>query len=166
MPKAPPTFDACTIAGLQFTPVSPTLTRARLTIGAACLTPLLIASVLLALWQHRAFWLLTAALVAMVVWLGWLIPRQVKALGYAETAEELAISRGIMWRSLTVVPYGRMQYVDVAQGPIARWCNIATVQLHTASAETDAELPGLPPKEAARLRDRLTARGEARRAGL
>lgn len=158
--------DACTIAGLQFNPVAPSLTRARYTVVAASLAPLLIISAVLALWQHPAYWILTAVIVAVAIWLGWLIPRQVKALGYAETDDELAISRGIMWRSLTVVPYGRMQYVDVAQGPIARWCNIATVQLHTASAETDAELPGLPPKEAARLRDRLTARGEAQRAGI
>lgn len=166
MPKASPPVDVCTIPGLEFAPVSRTLIRARLAIVALSLAPLLIASVMLAFWQHRAFWIPAAVLVAIAIWLGWLIPRQVKALGYAETDEELAISRGIMWRSLTVVPYGRMQYVDVAQGPIARWCSIATVQLHTASADTDAELPGLPPDEAARLRDRLTARGEAQRAGL
>lgn len=166
MSKAPPTVDACTVPGLQFTPVSPTLIRARITLAALFLLPLLIASVVLAFWQHPAFWIFSAVLLAFAIWLGWLIPSQVKALGYAETDEELLISRGIMWRSLTVVPYGRMQYVDVAQGPIARWCKIATVELHTASADTDAQLPGLPPDEAARLRDRLTARGEAQRAGI
>jgi membrane protein YdbS with pleckstrin-like domain len=31
---------------------------------------------------------------------------------------------------------------------------------------TDAQIPGLPPDEAARLRDRLASRGEARLAGL
>ena len=43
---------------------------------------------------------------------------------------------------------------------------IAKVQLHTASANTDANIPGLAPDEAERLRDRLSARGEARLAGL
>jgi membrane protein YdbS with pleckstrin-like domain len=76
------------------------------------------------------------------------------------------IKRGVLFRALTVVPYGRMQYVDVNAGPLDRLFRVATVQLHTASAATDATIPGLVPAEAARLRDRLTARGRARLAGL
>ena len=59
-----------------------------------------------------------------------------------------------------------MQFVDVKAGPLDRWCGVAEVQLHTASAQSDAKIEGLPPAEAARLRDRLTTRGEARLAGL
>ena len=64
------------------------------------------------------------------------------------------------------MPYGRMQYVEVAAGPVARAFGLARVQLHTASPGTDSHLAGVPAVEAARLRDRLTARGEARLAGL
>ena len=59
-----------------------------------------------------------------------------------------------------------MQYVDVQAGPVDRRFGIAKVQLHTASPGTDAQIPGLSPEEAARLRDRLARRGEARLAGL
>jgi membrane protein YdbS with pleckstrin-like domain len=59
-----------------------------------------------------------------------------------------------------------MQYVDVKAGPLERALGIATVQLHTAAAASDAAIPGLPTEEAARLRDRLAALGEARAAGL
>ena len=71
-----------------------------------------------------------------------------------------------MFRSMVVVPYGRMQYVDVKAGPLARAFGVASVQLHTASIGTDAAIDGLPPVEATRLRDQLAARGEARLAGL
>src|SRR5699024_4756993 len=84
---------------------------------------------------------------------------------YVEQEEDLAIRKGVMFKSLTLVPYGRMQYVDVSAGPIARRMKIAQVQLHTASAATDASIPGLPQEEAARLRDQLSARGEAKLAG-
>jgi membrane protein YdbS with pleckstrin-like domain len=67
---------------------------------------------------------------------------------------------------LVVVPYGRMQIVDLTSGPLDRWLGIATVQLHTAAATTDAAIPGLPPEQAAALRDRLAARGEERSAGM
>ena len=103
---------------------------------------------------------------ALVVWALILIPRQVHAVGYAERDDDLLIRRGVMFRALVVVPYGRMQFVDVQAGPLDRWAGVAKVQLHTASAASDAAIPGLPPTEAARLRDRLAARGEARLAGL
>jgi hypothetical protein len=40
------------------------------------------------------------------------------------------------------------------------------VQLVTASAATDAVIPGLLPDEAGRLRDRLSQLGEAQASGL
>ncbi len=94
------------------------------------------------------------------------IDRNYRSWGYTERAADLLVTRGVLFRRLVVVPYGRMQLVDVAAGPIERKFGIATVRLHTASAGTDARIRGLPPDEAARLRDRLAALGEARSAGL
>jgi membrane protein YdbS with pleckstrin-like domain len=89
-----------------------------------------------------------------------------RAWAYAERDEDLIVSRGVMFRRLSVVPYGRMQFVDVTAGPVERAFRLATVKLHTASAASDARIPGLERDEAARLRDRLAALGEAKAAGL
>lgn len=108
------------------------------------------------------------AVVALVL-LGWgwvVIGRTVRSWGYAERADDLLVTKGVLRRRLVVVPYGRMQFVDVTAGPLDRRFGLATVQLHTAAPATDASIPGLPPSEAARLRDRLAARGEATAAGL
>lgn len=112
-----------------------------------------------------------AALAAAVgllaaVWAWWLIGRQVAVVGYAERGDDLLVTRGIMFRELVVVPFGRMQLVDVRAGPLDRRFGIARLQLHTAAATTDASVPGLPTAEAQRLRDHLAALGEARSAGL
>ncbi|MFI1168407.1 PH domain-containing protein [Streptomyces sp. NPDC020801] len=110
-----------------------------------------------------AFALLPLALMA---W-GWvLLGRNWRSWRYAERADDLLISRGVLWHEETVVPYGRMQLVEVTSGPVERHFGLATVQLHTAAAATDATIPGLRPAEAERLRDRLTELGEARSAGL
>ncbi|MFJ3962568.1 PH domain-containing protein [Streptomyces sp. NPDC090036] len=107
-----------------------------------------------------AFWLLVLA------W-GWvLLGRNWRSWRYAERADDLLISRGVLWREETVVPYGRMQLVEVTSGPLERRFGLASVQLHTAAAASDAKIPGLVPAEAERLRDRLAALGEARSAGL
>ena len=91
--------------------------------------------------------------------------RQVAAWGYAERGSDFLVRRGVLVRRLSVVPYGRMQFVDVTAGPLDRRLGIATVYLHTAAAASDARIPGLPTDEAHRLRDRLAALGEARAAG-
>ncbi|MEU9731288.1 PH domain-containing protein [Streptomyces sp. NPDC048002] len=98
---------------------------------------------------------------------GWvMLERNWRSWRYAERADDLLISRGVLWREETVVPYGRMQLVEVTSGPVERHFGLASVQLHTAAAASDATIPGLDPAEAERLRDRLTALGEARSAGL
>jgi uncharacterized protein len=85
---------------------------------------------------------------------------------YTEREEDLVVGRGVMFNRMSVVPYGRMQFIDVTSGPIERIFGLATVKLHTAAAATDARIPGLDQQEAARLRDRLAALGEAKAAGL
>ncbi|MGW7824244.1 PH domain-containing protein [Streptomyces puniciscabiei] len=104
--------------------------------------------------------------VAGAAWCWLLVGRNWRSWRYAERADDLLISRGVLWREETVVPYGRMQLVEVTSGPLERRFGLATVQLHTAAAATDATIPGLDPAEAERLRDRLTELGEARSAGL
>ncbi|MGW4499431.1 PH domain-containing protein [Micromonospora sp. NPDC004336] len=94
------------------------------------------------------------------------IVRAVRAWGYAEREDDLLVRHGLLVRRLSIVPYSRMQFVDVSAGPLERAFNLATVQLHTAAAASDARVPGLRPAEASRLRDRLTALGEDRAEGL
>jgi membrane protein YdbS with pleckstrin-like domain len=109
-----------------------------------------------------------AVVVVLVCWAGvhLSIGRNYASWGYAERAEDLLVTRGVLFRRLVVVPYGRMQLVDVTAGPLERRFGIATVHLHTAAAGTDAKIRGLTATEAGRLRDRLSSLGEARSAGL
>ncbi len=95
-----------------------------------------------------------------------LIGRNWASWGYVEREDDLYITHGVLFKTLVAVPYGRMQLVEVASGPLERAFGLATVTLKTASAETNASIPGLTPDEAARLRDRLTELGESRASGL
>lgn len=148
--------------------VSPRLAAVRRTALLGFWVPVLAAAVTAA-WLGPGRGAAVALLVAGVLGLAWgwvVIGRTVRSWGYAERAEDLLVTRGILRRQLVVVPYGRMQFVDVSAGPLERRFGLANVQLHTAAAATDAGIPGLVPAEAARLRDRLAARGEASAAGL
>lgn len=152
---------------VSWAPVSPRLSSARLAVTAISVGPPAVAGAVAAILSGITWlWVIPAVFLLSGLWAAWLIPRQVRAVGYAERADDLLIRRGILFRSMVVVPYGRMQYVDVQAGPLARAFGIASVQLHTASPSSDAAIDGLTPAEATRLRDKLASRGEARLAGL
>jgi membrane protein YdbS with pleckstrin-like domain len=95
-----------------------------------------------------------------------LLRRRVRSWAFCERADDLLVRRGLMVQRLSLVPYGRMQFVDVSSGPLERSIGLATLRLHTAAAASDARIPGLPRAEAERLRDQLGSLGEAQAAGL
>jgi membrane protein YdbS with pleckstrin-like domain len=152
--------------GLRWQPVSQSLVTTRtIVLLASALLPLL-AALVLAVFVTGWLWVAVAVVVVGVAWVAWVIRRQVPAITWAEAPEELVIRKGRLFRSLVSVPYGRLQFVDVQSGPLARRFDMATVELHTASPQTGGSIPGLPTAEAEALRERLALRGESQRAGL
>ena len=161
--------------GITWQRVSPKYITVRLVQWAvANLAAVLILSLPLILvlsgwWAWLPLWLaitVPAVTLVLAVWRLALIPRQVRAIGYAERDDDLLVRGGIFFQRTLAVPYGRMQYVDIAVGPVERGLGLCTLKLHTAAPGTNALIPGLPAAEGARLREQLAARGEARLAGL
>lgn len=148
--------------------LSPKLIAARRLILLLCAAVVFVVAIGVALTpspKWLAVVIAVAALTILVVGWPW-VGRRVRSWGYAERDDDLVVGSGIWFRRLVVVPYGRLQFVDVKAGPIDRAFGLTSVQLHTASASSDAAIPGLAPQTAAELRDRLAAKGEQRSAGL
>jgi hypothetical protein len=142
--------------------------RARLLLLLVIAVPVGVLLVVLAVLGGGAAQAVAAAMVLVVATssIGAALHQRYRSWRYAERDEDLLIQRGLMLRKMSVVPYGRMQFIDMTAGPVERIFRLATVQLHTAAAATDARVPGLDRPEAERLRDRLAALGESRAAGL
>ena len=142
------------------------LTLRRLEVAIATLVLVVAAVVIVAL--GAVVWGLAVLAAALV--LGVVVERSLKrrfsSWGYLERADDLLVRRGVLVSRLSVVPYGRMQFVDVTAGPLERSFGLATVRLHTAAAASDARIPGLERAEAARVRDQLAELGESHLAGL
>lgn len=78
------------------------------------------------------------------------------ARGYQISRDRLRVVRGILWRSDTIVPFGRIQHIDVDQGPVERALDIATLTLHTAgSHNASVSLPGLGHSLAVQMREEI-----------
>ncbi len=85
--------------------------------------------------------------------------RRYRSWGYAEGEDELQIRRGSIVRVRTIVPFGRVQHIDVAQGPVQRPFGLATLVLHTAGTHgASVQLPGLAQGDAEAMRDRIRAK--------
>lgn len=92
------------------------------------------------------------ALLAIV----WLPIRRYRAWGYREGDDELHIRSGLWTRVRTAVPFGRVQHIDISQGPIERAYGLATLILNTAGTRgSSVPLPGLLQAEAERMRDQI-----------
>ncbi len=82
--------------------------------------------------------------------------RRFYARGYAMSTDRLRVVRGLLFRHDTVVPFGRVQHIDVNQGPIDRFFGIATLTLHTAgSHNASVNLPGLGEQLARDMREEI-----------
>ncbi len=120
-----------------------------------------------------------ALLVAKSGWLGPLVPpaaiggaalllaawaflmpiRRYRSWGYKMEEDELHIQHGLWTRVRTIVPFGRVQHIDLAQGPVERQFGVATLILHTAGTRnSEVVLPGLEPAEAGRIRDLIRSK--------
>ncbi len=152
--------------GLPWRRVSPALATVRRLVAVVLLGALVLLTTALALFVSPWIWIVAGAVVLVLAWVWWLVGRQVSAFTYAELPEELVIRRGRIFRSLVSIPYGRLQYADMGSGPLSRHFGLASVTVHTASPGGGESVHGLPLAEAEGLRDRLTALGEAQRAGL
>jgi membrane protein YdbS with pleckstrin-like domain len=149
-----------------WTGVSPLLARMRRALVIALVVPVGGVTVGLASASRLAGLIAGMAGGLVLVWAWFAVGRNFRSWGYLERADDLMVTHGAMFKKLTVVPYGRMQLVDVKAGPIERAFGLVRVKLHTAAATTDAQVCGLEPADAGKLRDRLTALGEAHAAGL
>ena len=117
-------------------------------IGAAVVADLVIDELPNILW-------IPATLVA-ILQAGVLPFRRYRARGYHLGAETLRTVQGVWNHWDITVPFGRVQHIDVHQGPLERANGIATLVLHTAGTEASSvSLEGLSHEDAIAMRDTI-----------
>lgn len=121
----------------------------------------------------KTTWLpaLTGAIAAvLVVWGIWwmaLLPRRTRALGYSLRPNHLMARQGLLFRHVTSIPYGRIQYVDVDSGPLERAHHLVRLTIRTAGVTASkVTLYGIPAERGQQLRELLIRRADERMAAL
>jgi hypothetical protein len=99
----------------------------------------------------------------LLIPIAWLVlvapPRRYRAWGYQMDEDELHVRRGVLTQVHTLVPLGRVQHIDIAQGPLERACGVCRLIVHTAGTlHSQVVLPGLSRSTAEAMRDSIRAR--------
>jgi hypothetical protein len=144
-------------------PVEPAYVHVLRISWAMFLVPLTIGAVVLdtqVLMAETAFggWLTAFAGTLLLMSVFVTAPRQYARMGYALGSDYLRVVRGFLFHTDTVVPFVRVQHIDVGQGPVERLFALATVQVHTAGTHNSVvTLPGLKRADAEAMRETIRA---------
>lgn len=93
--------------------------------------------------------LLAIAATAAMIWPGISVQRQ----GYVVRDKDILFRKGVIWQSVTAIPFNRIQHVETSSTPIDRKLDIATLQLFTAGGSGgDLKIGGLGTDVAEKLR--------------
>jgi uncharacterized protein len=94
----------------------------------------------------------TLALLSIIV----TAPRQHARMAYALGGDYLRVVRGFLFYTDTVVPFVRVQHIDVGQGPVERIYGLARVEVHTAGTHNSVvTLAGLTRADAEAMRETI-----------
>ena len=75
-------------------------------------------------------------------------------MGYALREKDISFKSGLFWRSMTTVPFNRVQHCDLKQGILDRKFGLSRLTIYTAGGQsTDLLIPGLLPETAERLKN-------------
>jgi membrane protein YdbS with pleckstrin-like domain len=83
------------------------------------------------------------------------VPQRIYShLGYRLTDRLLQVVRGWMFHTDTIVPFVRVQHIDVTRGPVDKIFGTSSLVVHTAGTHNSiVTVPGLAPDKAAEIRD-------------
>lgn len=83
-------------------------------------------------------------------------PLQYRHWGFAVRQNDVFVRHGVLWRTTSVVPHGRIQHVDTQQGPLERAVGLSSVVMFTAgTVGATLAIAGLSQADAESLRERL-----------
>lgn len=142
--------------GVQWEPLHPLYARAIRVASAIVFTIIAVVITALNLVPNIplapivAMYLVLAVAVAVVM----AIPGiSVRRRGYVLRDKDILFRKGVIWRSVTAIPFNRIQHVETSSTPLDRKFGLATLQLFTAGGSSgDLKIGGLGQDVAEKLR--------------
>ncbi len=89
----------------------------------------------------------------------YLAGKQYDLAGYAVRAHDVVHKHGVWWRTVTTIPFNRMQHCEISQGPVQNIFGLATLRVFTAGGtSSDLTIDGLEHEEAKKIKGFITGK--------
>lgn len=99
-------------------------------------------------WGLVGFWILWALTSFILTTMGY------KIRGYRLRDKDLIHRKGVIFKTVTTIPFNRVQHCEVSQGVIQRMFDLHTLQIFTAGgSNSDLAIPGLKDDTAQRIKE-------------
>jgi membrane protein YdbS with pleckstrin-like domain len=73
---------------------------------------------------------------------------------YAVREKDISYKKGVLFRSMTTVPFNRIQHLEIDEGPISRFLGLVSLSVFTAGdSSDDLKISGLLKQEAEQIKE-------------
>ena len=73
---------------------------------------------------------------------------------YVVREKDISYKKGVLFRSITTVPFNRIQHVEIDEGPISRFLGLVSLSVFTAGdSSDDLKISGLLKQEATQIKE-------------
>jgi membrane protein YdbS with pleckstrin-like domain len=109
-------------------------------------------------WSEYSVWLYVMLSVIFIVIL-FLKIIGFKKRKYAVREKDISYKKGVFFRSLTTVPFNRIQHIEIDQGPVARYFGLVALSVFTAGdSSDDLKVSGLLKKDAVQIKEFISTK--------
>jgi putative membrane protein len=91
----------------------------------------------------------------------WIRPLSWQRTGYRLEGDAILLRRGVVWRSLAIVPLARLQSLELYQGPVDALLALAKARFHTVSGPVHPRLAAIDAPTGVRLFEAVSERAVA-----
>lgn len=102
-------------------------------------------------------WVLLGLWAGMFLYSFYLVGRRYESAGYALRQHDITYKSGVLFHSMTSLPFTRIQHSEISQGPLESMFGLATLRIFTAGGSgSDLSIEGLSHEDALKIKDFIT----------
>jgi membrane protein YdbS with pleckstrin-like domain len=101
-------------------------------------------------------WIIGISLELLLLVFLLITPAVFRVKKYAIRSRDIIFNSGLIYQNTTIVPFNRVQHVEIKNGPIDRLFGLSRLKVYTAGgSQSDLVIPGLNANTAARLKEMI-----------